>query len=538
MDSFYQPSQIFRQPRVDKTRKSSSRITSESWMLNSESSSTDVLNKSINEPNYKINSNYWKIPDNNLYLTSLAVNPEYQNQIAVASGSHDSNLFIYDFDHSDLTHKQTISLPKITSMSWLDYAVEESSLLTGHKNGMIHFVSIPNASEGQNARIVKRFNHAKHFTSSFIKSTTIANLQTPKSWLRNQNNLISSCNGNVFLWDINHRSDLPIMKNQHLGLLNFDISLSRVGILGLAGEFGIALNDLRVNENSPSIFEPKKQASGVQSSRSVNLLKWAQYDSNVLAAAHEDNVIRLWDIRNHRHFGELKGHNDEITSLEWSEQSSGDLYSCGRDGKLIHWDLNFNESLMNCTLNQGIESVATCSKSGKFLTDEFEIFELLQQRQCGTVISSSSSPIIDLHSCMDKIISIDQESFLGMHAKNGTDAFKAPTGLSTLIMDEILQDLPDTLSTPLPSPSNFTNFSNKSVISVNSEQSSLFDSVGNSQTSISSPISASNEGRLSVYSTGEDPDMGLNSKEIKAAFTYKEISPLHHSRPLSSPLSN
>ncbi|KAH3680503.1 hypothetical protein WICMUC_000291 [Wickerhamomyces mucosus] len=502
---FYKPNTIFRQNHVEKRKScidsisssssSSRKFSNESWLY--QNSSTEILNKSLNKDNNQINSNYWKIPDNDSFLTSIAINK--QNQLAISSGGNDSNLFIYniDDDHDDLNksliHKQTISLPNITKMEWLnDNSIEESCLLTGHKNGMIHYVSIPNLDyneDDENAQIIKRFNHKRHFTSSIINSKSIKNLQITKNWLNNGNNLISLCNENIFLWDINHRSDLPILKTQHLGLLNFDYNSFKLGILGLVGKFGIAINDLRISNNcydgeefqKPSIFIPQND----KSTTAANNIKWSPFDSNIFAASHLDGIIRLWDIRSQSHFAELKGHStNEINSIEWSEINSNDLYSSDQMGKLIHWDLNFDENLMNCTINEGIDSILL--KDEKFYTDQFEILDLINQRQCGTIISdnnnnSKTGSIIDLKTFNDSIISIDNESYLGLHYKNKSILAKdSEYNYNSKMMDQILKDIPSELDlddddlTPLNSPSSrLTNFSNMSDNSINTLVPSL-----------------------------------------------------------------
>lgn len=428
--SYYKPSNLYRQNARVFSDPLPISNKSPSWLYNYDTS--DILSKTTNNKKMKIASNYWKIPDDELYLTSISINKENQEQLAISSGMKQDNLFIYDLNYDDmvLTHQQTISLPFIEKLEWLNYDIEESSLLTGHKNGSLHLVSIPN-SKDSNAKILKRFNHKKHF--SRFKNLSIKQINN-SFW--NSNNILTLCNENVFLWDSNHRSDLPILKDQHLGLLNFDTS-NKNGIIALAGEFGVALNDLRVNNNNSSVFQPANNFE-----LGSNNIKWAPYDSNILAASHLDGIIRLWDIRAQNYFGKLTGHNDLITSLEWSEESSSDLYSGSKDGNIIHWDLNFNEDLSNCCLNSGLDSIQFIKD--KFLSNDKDIYELINQRQCGTIIPASNDSIIELTSTNDKILSIDGSSYLGVHNKRGVDSFKVEEGTANLMLDELLNELPMT----------------------------------------------------------------------------------------------
>ncbi|ONH70124.1 Protein DSE1 [Cyberlindnera fabianii] len=441
----YSPTVLFRQNAVKKVRSnpefyssSTRKFSNESWLFKDDKNTT-VLDKTCSNDTIKIASNYWKVPDDELYLTSVAVNKENNEQIAVASGKRENNLYIYDIntESTSLTHQQTITLPYIQSMQWLGYDECESTLMTGHKNGTVHMVSVPDSNSDESARIIKRFNHKKHFSTSRYKNLSIKRIVTP-NWISNSQNFLTQCNQNIFLWDMNHRSDLPILKNQNLGLLNFDASPSKNGILALAGEFGIALNDLRAPVNHPSIFTPKdsKSLSG------ANAIKWAPYDDNVLAATHLDGTIRLWDIRAQGAFGNLSGHNDLVTCIEWSEESSGDLYSGGNDGSIIHWDLNFSEDLSDCCLSEGLESIKYMGNT--FLTDETEIYAKVSKRQCGTLIPAAKAAILDMTSVGNKIMSVDGDSFLGVHGKRGLDSFVVEEGTSAKIMDELLHSIPST----------------------------------------------------------------------------------------------
>lgn len=438
---YYRPTVLFRQNAIKRVTSDpgfymQKNNSSENWLLKADTQN-DILNKTCSLNKIKIASNYWRIPDDDFYLTAVSVNQQNSEQIAIASGKNESNLFIYDinFDQDVLTHQQTISLPNIESMTWLDYDKEESSLLTGHKNGVAHMVSIPDSNSDESAKILKRFNHKKHFANDKYRNSAIKTLSCPSTW-SNSSTFLSLCNENIFLWDLNHRSDLPILKNQHLDIKNFDSSPSKSGIISMCGDFGIALNDLRAPINSPSIFTPKDSIS----LGPANNIKWAPYDSNVLAASHVDGTVRLWDIRAQNSFAKLQGHNDLVTSIEWSEESSSDLYTGSRDGNIIHWDLDFNEDLSDCWLNEGLDSINFYKN--QFLTNDSDIYNLVNKRQCGTLIPAAKDSIIELTSTNGNIISIDGSSYLGVHRKRGIDSFTVEEGTSAVIIEDMLNEIP------------------------------------------------------------------------------------------------
>lgn len=543
---YYKPPVLFRQNAIKKARSDpgfylQKNNSSEKWLLK-DNVQNDILNKTCSLNKIKIASNYWRIPDDDFYLTAVSVNQQNPEQIAIASGKHESNLFIYDmnFDQDVLTHQQTVSLPNIESMEWLDYDKEESSILTGHKNGVAHMVSIPESNSNESARILKRFNHKKHFTNDKYRNSSIKNLDIP-NW--NKNSFLSLCNENIFLWDLNHRSDLPILKNQHLGIRNFDSSLSNNGIVALCGEFGIALNDLRAPINTPSIFTPKDSANMGFS----NSIKWAPYDSNILAASHVDGVVRLWDIRAQRSFAKLKGHNDLVTSIEWSEESSSDLYTGSRDGNIIHWDLDFDEDLSNCCLNEGLDSINF--HKNQFLTDDYDIYNIVNQRQCGTLIPAAKDSIIGLTSTNGNILSIDGSSYLGVHRKRGIDSFRVEEGTSAMIIDDMLNEIPFKRQVSNSGSCTLTDSSDEESIFEQSIQVDSAPSTANNSpvhvktrsitkllnnsdhsvnTLVGSPIAEATSGKIlkaqrsTSGSTINDDDQGVCKD-----FTYEKVLPLN-----------
>ncbi|ODQ79156.1 hypothetical protein BABINDRAFT_63900 [Babjeviella inositovora NRRL Y-12698] len=446
-NDFYQPIQLFRQNALTRKRSittprsQSSALSCESrssWLLQSQLDNTKQLDKACSLDSLAIASNYWKIPDDNLYLTSMAINNDSINPLlAVSSGSKTDNLYIYDINMQEnyLTHHNTISLSHIYSMKWLDKKSynDPNLLLTGNKKGYAHLTLIPNSQElDASAEIVKRFNHQKHLAGDSVRSrvldtppispvlayssSLVTNVDTaPKTWRNSPNNSIFTLyKEHIFNWD-STKSRSPILKINSHGTVMFDAAPQREAILALSGTYGVALHDLRCGDRG-TLLAP--QVSGASL---ANYVKWAPYDANVLAASYADGVARLWDIRNRSApFAELDGHTDTISSVEWSEENACDLYTAGRDGNIVHWDLSVDgacrSTLQKCSLSVGFAAVMADSRSDT----------IVGKRQCGTVIPASSSGIVQLGTIYNqsgsKLLSIDGSSFLGVHCKSSENS--------------------------------------------------------------------------------------------------------------------
>lgn len=442
-----------------------------SWLLNSYNvKDTAILNQSccLNRTNVK--SNYWKIPDESMNLTSMSINKNQGGNpiLAISSGKSESNLFIYELNlfNNHLIHHHTISLPNIHAMKWIN---NTRYLVTGNNKGYAHLVSTPKLAthdvfntnsnghfdyddddedDNNSAEICKRFNHRKHLKQNQLENT----ISTPikhLNFLNNHENLLSIYNDYLFYWDIKgcHQQTRPspISISTVSGIKNFDVlennhtstNTSSANTVAICGLFGVSLFDLRdcqfniPNYNTAQIHD-KTQSS--YRKLSANIVKWNPMNTNILAAGHGDGVIRLWDIRKQdSYIAELYGHNDYsiTTSMEWNNH---DLFTGSKDGNIIHWDLsniskdsrweeNDNTKLpISCGLKEGFNSIEFNGKANKLETK-------LDQYQCGTILPASNSSIVAMCSTTTttssndpddeeiKILSIDSSSFLGVHNK-------------------------------------------------------------------------------------------------------------------------
>lgn len=442
-----------------------------SWLLNPYNvKDTAILNQSccLNRTNVK--SNYWKIPDESMNLTSMSINKNQGGNpiLAISSGKSESNLFIYELNlfNNHLIHHHTISLPNIHAMKWIN---NTRYLVTGNNKGYAHLVSTPKLAthdvfntnsnghfdyddddedDNNSAEICKRFNHRKHLKQNQLENT----ISTPikhLNFLNNHENLLSIYNDYLFYWDIKgcHQQTRPspISISTVSGIKNFDVlennhtstNTSNANTVAICGLFGVSLFDLRdcqfniPNYNTTQIHDKTKSS---YRKLSANIVKWNPMNTNILAAGHGDGVIRLWDIRKQdSYIAELYGHNDYsiTTSMEWN---NNDLFTGSKDGNIIHWDLsniskdsrweeNDNTKLpISCGLKEGFNSIEFNGKANKLETK-------LDQYQCGTILPASNSSIVAMCSTTTttssndhddeeiKILSIDSSSFLGVHNK-------------------------------------------------------------------------------------------------------------------------
>lgn len=404
-----------------------SQNSSTSWLLkNFHESDLELVNKSCSLNRVNVTSNYWKVPDNTMYLTSLAIkknNDEDEQdaenvRMAISSGGSENNLFIYDLDLVDsyLTHQSTISLANIHALKWIPQT--ENLMVTGNDKGYAHLVSIPDANSEDSAEICKRFNHRKHLKSinkptsnDYYFHTSIKRMS-----LNNGNReLLTIYDTNLFHWDLRDaQSQLkpsPILITPIPGLINMEPIMNAPNQIGVCGKFGVSLMDLREHKFSV----PKRNLSvKEQHNLQCNMMRWKPNDANVFSGAHRDGVVRLWDIRKEgESIGNLNAHNGKITSMEWN---NGDLFTGGKDGNIIFWDLTDSSAdLSNCGVKQGLESVQFNPKTNS-------VENVLNQTQCGTVLPASNTNVVGMTSVSQRkegatVLSIDGSSYLGVHKR-------------------------------------------------------------------------------------------------------------------------
>lgn len=447
MTDYYQPSLLFRQnamrrryhpqlspimsnesldSQISQLSLKGSQKSSNSWLLKDfNDSDLQLVNKSCALDRVNVTSNYWKVPDNTMYLTSMAIKRQAEEQdsedvrIAIASGGSENNLFIYDLDIVDtyLTHQSTISLANIHSLQWVPQT--DNLLITGNDKGYAHLVSIPESDSDESAEICKRFNHRKHMktVNKPTNNDYYSHTSIKRMCLNNGNReLLTIYDTNLFHWDIHgahtQLKPSPMLITPIPGLMNLEpMSNNAPHQIGICGKFGVSLLDLRDHKFSV----PKRDLSvKEQHNFQCNMMRWKPHDANVFAGAHRDGVVRIWDIRKQgESVGNFSGHTGRVTSMEWN---NGDLFTGGKDGNIIFWDLNgSNGSLKNCGVKQGLESVHFDPKTNT-------VDKVLNQTQCGTVLPASNTNVVGMTSIRQRkdgasVLSIDGSSYLGVHKR-------------------------------------------------------------------------------------------------------------------------
>lgn len=454
---YYEPTFLFRQNAIRRPTDPSSPYSSghnsteslpysqhlshlgSSWMLNNNNTTdTLIMNKACALDRVNIKSNYWRIPDVTMNLTALAASNLLADSplLAISSASADQNLFIYELDALNhyMTHHTTITLPNIQGLAWVPNSGLRY-LVTGNNKGYAHLVSVPlpksygGDHDDELAEIIKRFNHRKHLKLVNKDPSIHSHTNSCVSHLGfvNENRLVSVYDDTLFVWDMCHcdssAKPRPELISIVPGISSFDARSTAGSIMALSGSFGVSLFDTRSHtHNVPNL----KIANNTNRKKlSANLVKWHPSNENLLAAAHGDGIVRLWDIRKDEPFAQLTGHqNKTITALEWNQN---DIFTGASDGNIVHWDLTTDldtdlaasaQSVKVCSLKEGLGSVS-------FDTVKNSLVASLSERQCGTKLPALNNLIVGMCQVSGsdgdrldrKVISIDGSAFLGLHSK-------------------------------------------------------------------------------------------------------------------------
>ncbi|PRT54685.1 Protein DSE1 [Wickerhamiella sorbophila] len=373
-------------------------------------------------PRQKPPSSYWRVPDKQQYLTSIAVH-ESQSLCAVSSGSRSNNLFIYELAPNSgvptLTHHQTISLPEIHSLCWVSPASDLGShgnvLVSGHKGGLVHMTLLPDThSSDVPAEILKRFNHSRHLPAS-APSLRIKNLAlTSASWSTfPSSGIITQCGDHLFLWDPS-RSDLPLIKQKLRGdITSMDLCTTRNGIMAFGGRKGVSIRDLRVKGGSG--LSPPDPAN-----EQATVVKWSPHNDNLVASVHNRKEIKVWDIRASGPASSYSGHSDWVTAIEWARNEPTEIISASNDGTIRVWDIVKPDRL--CGTNHSVRQELDWAPSKNWKMYQMRQFNDLELDTLARNLLSPSQPMIsqNRHFTAMKLasrgaVSIDSEGYFGYH---------------------------------------------------------------------------------------------------------------------------
>lgn len=412
-----------------------------------------------------ISSSYWRIPDSEEFLRCVATH-ETEPLVAVASGAQHSNLFIYELDkeageksgNTILTHHQTISLPGIHSLKWASpyqtLGGYGNVLASGHNSGLAYLTLLPDPySDSEPAEILREFNHNRHVQPNNIRSTRIRNLNLlGKNWTCCADSaLLTLFSQNIFLWDPS-RSDIPVMKKRSRGTVTLDPSPIQDGIICFGGQRGVSITDIRVKD-SPGLSPPNDNDS------MVSYVKWSPHDENLLAAVHDSNVVKVWDIRAGGPLVTLNGHTDKVNSLCWSDMDDNKITSASSDGTVRIWNIKncvemqsqvppspqleerddyyYNSNSHNHSNLDWLTSQPCWNNYRRHVSRYDDIFSHMtyflegsKNKPPSTTIFAHDKEFLDLGSLRcsktsEKLISIDNCGFFGLHT--GVKSEKAPS---------------------------------------------------------------------------------------------------------------
>lgn len=345
-----------------------------------------------------LKSNYWNINPNksinnniahdtnaseNYFISSSTSMSKCQNTIAVGCNTSRENLKIYNLNNSNLIHLTSITLPDIQTLKFLAPTVEEDFkfLATAHSDGIVNLTTIPLSTSGpfKNAEIIKRFNHKKHLPNSQVSMLNNSNLSStiktiglsPEEWNSTPlNSIMTIYNNNVFLWD-SCRSRCPKSIISTPGVSNLSPNPKMDGVIGIVGEFGLSLLDIKAgniktnyqkNNRKSSLYVTNTQyvpnAPLNRNHRISSIPKSAPIGSTHISWHNEGNyvststfsnlgdIVQLWDIRKLEPLAILEGLQDEVVDMKWSEDT---LWTSDKDGCISKWGLetiiNSNDSL-------------------------------------------------------------------------------------------------------------------------------------------------------------------------------------------------
>jgi len=141
----------------------------------------------------------------------------------------------------------------------------------------------------------------------------------------------------------------------------------------IAAGYANANNLLLIDEETAKAVSTLKYTPGLKGNVSAQANKLLSHPNmNVLASAHEDNHIRIFDLNSNKVIQTIRAHNDSVTSLAFHKASST-MISSSHDGSVKIWDLKKYLCLQEIKdihykkYDEGIHTV-TCHDSQPFFT--------------------------------------------------------------------------------------------------------------------------------------------------------------------------
>lgn len=388
----------------------------------------------------KLRSDCWKLETDVTGVTSMSVD---DSTIVLSNSAKTDNVHLYqlrDASQDDnniaiagkkLLHSlQTISVPGNPIVStdivpWqhnatvesFDSSVHDTIMLTGHSDGYVNMIAT-STSEGK-AKILKRFNHAKHLKVTHPISDSFGvdlasqvydmhrskPVRQLKSW--NKNHFVSVINESLFVYDVNEHARNPLFLNNFPGLEHVDPNPVNKHTFSLAGTkfgaAGIALLDLRSNDTTGLRVpggELQQQHQGTTECGRSYVSKWLD---EYTVANSVGKTLKVWDIRYGEVKAQLLGHYGYVNSLKFDSKLNK-LYSSDDQGLILSWDMNaveFKDEVVCCRPSHGIQSFnlpSDCIQNGTIINSPD--LERVSDKQYGLgshFLGISGSNLLSLH---------------------------------------------------------------------------------------------------------------------------------------------
>ena len=220
---------------------------------------------------------------------------------------------------------------------------------------------------GTNSKSVKIYDLSYILDSFSKKINNMLYTQNPSNKQNNTNSILSNTKINKESISLFYEQ-----KNYHFGSI-FSIDWSPTGRLIATGSNDKTIKLMNISDIHTSYIKNKKiinetetqeiQITGNQGT--VRSLCFEPGNDNILLSANSgENVIKIWDTSRGINIGCLEGHNSDVNSVKWSNDSQ--LFaSCGLDKTVRFWDIreHKNINILSAIQYANINDIAVFCKS-------------------------------------------------------------------------------------------------------------------------------------------------------------------------------